>query len=672
MEESVFLNNIYNNLSNYNVESTPMKDTLRYNSSSIRKRQYSQYSNEDIDEIKSSRSENMPLVFEDSKRRLPKHVMRELRCDGPKKSNDEENAMEHPGCVRLNLENYKAKREAFNHYDGIVEKCGFTNYRKSKRKATSELSNRDTEPLILNNEQEDIKIEMNIQMNLDKNVRNGEGVTLNSFQVNDTRIAKTTAVEQYSYPVKKHSLEDSSWGDNTPSWTSSSKADLNLPEEILKLYGMSKSNMDSYRDDNRSIIEKYCFSVTRKNFPMSAPKLNIFRFDHTMTNTLSPNPELYSKTMNEFILSNKSPGLDWYNKLLPNIELNNSETNSEIKGGISELCCDARHASTLGEIYGKKLLSDPEKVELIKSLNYKWCLSLLCMVRNGQMDPNTSNILIIDRRVKMKTELFDDLRILSKLGFYFHYEIYVPVDTSPTNKFSKIVLTLLDEIYNARHAWASRVNKVTIFQPMDDYINRDSLLAHKGQVLHTERFDFSIVYTAKRCSYLPTPSTELNFIFSAIRRIKAPIGKLTLCDHLAAFRLTYDSSLNLLRVLRVADMLPPVMDDSYKYDFTNIIVSRNKLSNTLIKELSRDGLYTGRILEYGRITDSIFAVKFLINTENTTWLYGDPILVVAMKKMPEHIPITRWLSKITWIPHEGACPIKLKFYVRYRLNIIRT
>lgn len=435
---------------------------------------------------------------------------------------------------------------------------------------------------------------------------------------------------------------------------------VNLPRSILSFLGVDDGTVYSSYKDNESVIKTFSL-LQNENIPSSQANLNIFDFDHTMTSTLTPNPELYTDTTHSYLLASNENCVSWYNDVLPSLELEPKV----MFGGIAPSHCKGQYCAALEDaIAGPEF----ENHESLKTLNYQWSKTLLYMVRNLCASQIASNVLIIDRYVKNISKLKADLDSLNEIGIKFHYVLYMPHKNHP-DKPKNLTLSLLEEIYHTRFPWSRLTKTVTIFRPFPGNLDRSKL--SKFRFLSTPGLDLRAVYTAKRCAYVKEPSTEVKHVYTAALNDKR--FKLTMSISGAVFRLAYSSASSLINYLDSIKFFPVESSRSeYLFNFTDVFITYNKLPGKAIEDLGNTSLYDGAILQYGQAGKSLYAVQFLISTENVMWEYEAPIMIVARDRSISIAAAKKILKKMDWTLSDSSLNLKFTFFPSSKLKITQT
>lgn len=500
-----------------------------------------------------------------------------------------------------------------------------------------------------------------------KESRSGDiSASSNTKQTREEASSSVLLKENDSLPgqINKEAVIKTKVTENQPTGgTTFVEKSRDLPENILSFLGINDSHgYSSYKTD-LSVIESFSL-LQSENIPSSQANLNIFDFDHTMTSTLTPNPELYTDTTHSYLLASDGNCLSWYDDVLPSLELQPEV----LSGGIAPSQCKSQYCVALEDASAGHEFEKEESLESFKTLNYQWSKTLLYMVKNFCESQVASNVLIIGRYVKNISRLKADLDLLNKIGIKFHYVLYKPSKSHP-NKYKYLTLSLLEEIHNARFPWSMLTKSVTIFHPFPENLDRSKL--SKKRFLTTPALDIRVVYTAKRCSYVKEPSTEVKHIYAAALNDKR--YRLTMSISGAVFRLAYSSASSLINYLDSMNFLPAESARSeYLFNFTDIFITHNKLPGKAVQDLDKALLYDGAILQYGQAGKSLYALQFLISTQNTTWEYGAPIMIVARDKSISIAAAKKILKKMDWTYSDSSLNLKFTFFPSSKLKITQS
>lgn len=426
----------------------------------------------------------------------------------------------------------------------------------------------------------------------------------------------------------------------------------NLPASVTTSLGLPLDSCIPYKKDESVLKSFSIFKI--QDIPTCQPKLNIFEFDHTMTSTLSPNPELYSDSTYSYLFSTECNLLSWYDDVLPLLE-----TQPTINKKIAGLECGSQFKKKHMEISSVTSVS-----EVLPKLNYIWSETLLAMVRSSCETEISTNVLIIGRYMKNITKLKFDLALLSNVGIGFHHVLYFP-SKHYHNRPKLTILTLLDEIYSARFLWFRLVNSVTIFSPSP--VQTES---KQKRSFSTGKFTLSFIYTAKRCYYLEDPSTEVKSVYCAATKGRDKPLKLTLSAYGAVFRLEYKYACILQKYLRASNFLPDEASSSeYVFNFTNVFITRTKPSGKIINELTKEGSYAAAMHRHGKFGESLYVVQFIISTNNTVWEFGAPTMIVARDRSITIAAARKMFNRVDWTLSSSPEEYRFTFFSSSKLKI---
>ena len=370
-----------------------------------------------------------------------------------------------------------------------------------------------------------------------------------------------------------------------------------------------------------SVTEEYAFykPPTRAK---SFRSLNIFRFDHTMISTLLPNRELYTPSTYNDLISSEDREFNWYTQVLPEYE---------------------RHFQT-GNLFE---VSQDENIDLsplsgssTHSLHYLWSELLLKIVKDKTLIPNNTNVLIVDRILGNPQGLKDDLRILSFNGIRFHFVLMAP-------KYSRnnLYYNLFEEIFHSKYSWCQRVQRVEVY----DWEKNTMRLNLKRNGWRGSNLSIQVYQTPKYTRYGRNRKGEIGKVVSAFMAGNFYPLKLSESITATCFQLTVESVEKVHNFLLEKQCLPHAdQARRFQYDWIDLIITRSRMSNQEMMELQDWKPFTGSLLSYGKIDNMLYAVELLVNTENKRWLYGRPIMIIAVDKTLMRNSIRALLDTIEW------------------------
>jgi hypothetical protein len=428
--------------------------------------------------------------------------------------------------------------------------------------------------------------------------------------------------------------------------------EINIPPSIIDMI-LPENNgapvLTLKRD--RTILNELSF-YSSKAFAKATKTLNIFKFDHSMVSAMTPNSELYtSKTYKNFA-SPQGTDLNWYKDVLPGIDsrFNRGDTIRPRNG-------DAE----ISKMKTAELFSDPRWIDQSESMRYRWSELLLLYVKNATDSLIASNLLYIDRPLLRSKMLADDLRKLSAFGFRFHY--VVEGARSKTDS-THALLSLLDEIFNHRHDWCKSVKNINFF----DHQFSIDLTSQKKFNPKSSLINFSLISTPKLTSFFKNPSLEVNLVLEA-NTFSNKNNIINVSTLGSSFRLNYNS-MSLLANYLVSKNMYPDKDNSldYVYNCMDVFITHGSASTKIVQELDRNAPYSGGVLRYGKIDKTVYAVQFLINTENEKWDYDRPTMIIARHKSLPYV--TQGLFEtIDWIESDSSIELKFRFLAVRKLKI---
>ena len=394
---------------------------------------------------------------------------------------------------------------------------------------------------------------------------------------------------------------------------------IELPDKVRKLFSNSQL---IFRYDTSIHNETTITDPGYKSFS----ELNIFMFDHTMVSTVFPNSELYTQQSLDRITTYSSTGLNWYTDIVPKFELLSA--------------------------------AKPNLFEDI-SLHYNWTYTLLKLVENASYSQAQGNILIITRPIDIRA-LNEDLRKLKDKKVEFQYILDF---TKSRVAYENTMLTLLDEIYNHRYEWCESVQSVTLFTHLiDDNTNTSKKLNSK-----TSKVRIGIVTTAKKCYYIDNPEKELQLVKKASKDTRV---KLSISSTGGCFRIIYPDMIKLVSYLKSKGNFPTAGTDNYLFNYFEVAVTyKNKLPNFLIDELNLCNAYTGSILNIGKIDKMLYVVQFIMSTENNTWEYDSPVMIVARNKSIPLSNVKDLLKQVDWTLSDYNEGFTFRFQSKNKLKL---
>ncbi|KAG0680584.1 hypothetical protein C6P40_002019 [Pichia californica] len=439
--------------------------------------------------------------------------------------------------------------------------------------------------------------------------------------------------------------------------------DIILPWQMLKILGCSLGEkIPSFREGSRSVITNFSLSKVEKDY-CCRPNLNIFKFDHTMTSTLSPNTELYANHTYKDLKSRIKTEFNWYDHVLPALEYS-----EQLTGGIDE-CCASNYYSSRIKKFKSKISDRPSDQSVLSKLNYKWSETMLNVVKNSLEFKTGSTMLLIDRQLGDENKFFADLNLLFKYGYKFDYVLNTNYFNAPL-QYQALILTILDEIYNERFSWCKNIKNVTIFEPTP--VEAGFYSKRNNEFFRTDKFDLTVLFTANKSTYCSQPSVELKKVVETFQQYPASIGKITMSVQRSGFRLNYNSIMSLNSYLHKVDMIPErSVDSQYFYNFSDLHISFGNLPAQIKKDFDNSSVYEGSILKYGKINNCLYAIHFLVSGGNTVWVYDDPIMIIARNKTVSTNRIKKMLKKIKWKESDSNLTLKFKFFTNKKLKITR-
>ena len=543
---------------------------------------------------------------------------------------------------------------------------------ESEQKENEEEENEEKEDNEDNNEPNQIK---NLKRRLDKSNDNDEE------RLEDEpykRSKKSMPTEDDPDSITYHYPEQNSlqlYRDReTPNFNTkfSNGVDIQLPESLVnKFFGSYIPKEIHYHD--QPVINIWNYFKT-ENYSKSLSHLNIFRFDHTLTATYSPNPQLYTfltyKNIDRF--DRKGAFYNWYSQFLPDLELtdmNPSDTLKPLAEKEEYENMNCYEGLVGGEKKSEESQNNDNETESIndslEKLNYSWSLTMLMMAKNASLSSTSSNMIIIDRPMLNKNAFREDLKVLLSHGIKFTFILQTTNSTEVRNQF---YISLFDEIYNSRFEWCKLVNSINVF----DWEKNSFNIEHKLPKNPNLKINFRLIQTPKYKRFLSS-STELHLLFQGLNKYQRTIERMTLTTSGVSLRLDYNSSLSLYKFLEVNDCLPmKEFESDYTYNFTDVYVTFNSLPHKLMRNLFSFKNYKGSVFRFGKIDKLLYAVELVINTENNRWAYDRPIIVVARHDSIKNASAAKNLLKqVEWI-YDGKdihFELLLEFFIISRIKI---
>lgn len=430
---------------------------------------------------------------------------------------------------------------------------------------------------------------------------------------------------------------------------------INIPQAIIDLILPSYKGKSVYiRERNHTILNDISF-YSATNFAKASHTLNIFKFDHTMTSTLSPNMELYTNKTYSSMTSREIDGLNWYQHVLPNVD------SRFFRGGLIQ---KRTGIDPITKLKSNQVFDDVICKKAFDKMNYRWSQSLLLFVRNSSSTFISSNLLFIERPLLNTRLLADDLKILSSLGFRIHYV----VEGCKINKNPQyMLLNLIDEVYNHKFDWCKSIKEIKLF----DHEYRPDVSMHKSFNPKSSAVNFEIIPTPKNSNYFRNPGFEIKVIFESNDYLSIK-NSITVSTSSLSFRLNYHSMMQLRSYLSLKNMLPEqenILD--YTFNLRDVVVWRSGAPSKVLNEFRRDMPYNGSILRYGKLDKTIFVVQFLINADCEYWEHDKPTMLIAKHNSVGPYLSKHLLEKIDWVLSDSNLALTFNFCAIRKLKITK-
>lgn len=490
-------------------------------------------------------------------------------------------------------------------------------------------------------------------------IRNQRSESNNEQQINiesetkDAGLGKTESANT-TPRIESTTSFDNSRNNNLSHYKYSKKCFF-LPPDICQYLNCDLKSISSMKYARLSTLDK--FSIYKHPRTTSNQMLNIFKFSHTCTKTLSPNKELYTDRTYSQLCSTYKYQFNWYTDVLPAIEPYLTH-----KGGIvkldDEILKSYHDKNSFYETFREKLRNISE------FLNYEWSELILSTLFNNAKSKISTNMLIIDRNIGPAEKLKNDLRTLSNIGVNFQFVLNFEDHDFYTVKNLHMV-KLFDEIYNRRHPWAQNITHVNIFDWQYCKINESF-----SRAKYRSDFTFKYYRTAKICDYLNNPMTEIDYVFNGYNSCDLGLkSKINLSYNNTVLRLKIESIHRLMDFLIENGLLPSAHHMNFDFDFKNIILIRGKMAYSTFASYDQTQIYTLSALKYGEINNELYAIEFLVSPENTIWFYDKPIMVFAKHKTLPQKFVKSNLQQMNWILIDEAITLKAQLSYDCKLKI---
>lgn len=506
------------------------------------------------------------------------------------------------------------------------------------------------------------------KINFKTNKESMNPVYLDSVDNNDTINEKNTG-ESLTPSTKKDSNDDKPQDPNLqkgfiPTATSSKFVPASISVQLVQssvpqaiidtILPSHKGKPVFMKERNYTILDEISF-YSSTNFAKATNTLNIFKFDHTMISTLTPNVELYTDKTYATIASRHIDGLNWYQDVLPNVDAR------FVKGGLIK---KKGGIDPISSLESSIVFNDPAYKKAFDKLKYKWSQVLLLFVQSAAKTLISSNLLFVDRPLLFTKFLADDLKILSSLGIRFHY---VVEGCKTNNDPNYMLLCLLDEIYKHRFDWCKSIKNIKLF---DHEYNLDKRMK-KSFNPKSSNINFEIIRTPKNSSYFKNPGFEVKIIVESNTFLKVR-DSITISTLSAALTLDYHSMMQLRSYLTLKNMLPePETIFDYTFNFRNIILSKGGAPARLGSIFRKDIPYSGSILRYGKLDKTVYAVQFLINADYESWEYDKPTMIIAKHSSILYNVPQSLIRNIKWTVSDSNLDLTFNFCAIRKLKITK-
>lgn len=461
-----------------------------------------------------------------------------------------------------------------------------------------------------------------------------------------TETHKKSLVKTYKNIDNDEKLVQNSTSDNMKTYK------IELPNSVLKLLTVCQTK-ELFVERNHSILNQVSFS--HKNYiPKSCRTLNIFKFDHSMVSAFSPNPDLY--TNGSYLdLSSRSrvTKLNWMIDVLPRIDIDFFSRGGTIQPEPS--------LPDLKNLPINQIFTDPKWIHDSEYLHYKWSRTMLMVAKNQVDSGMSSNMLVVGRPLLKKQYLASDLTILSSFGFKFHYIVC----RQPQTDINETLRLLFDEIFNAKYEWCASIKNINFF----DWLVPKEFVGKTNLKFQSPSISFNLIATPKLKEFFKKPLYELEYVFKYFSCIKSPTDKIVASKCGASFRLTYESRCALIKYLESKKMLPDAKEsDEFIYNFSDVFVSHSILPLKLLKELESASKCHGSIWRYGKF-DDVYAVQFLISTENSIWEFNAPTMIIAKSKKLNYGTVKSLVNNMDWVVSDSNADLLFTFFLHNKLKI---
>lgn len=355
---------------------------------------------------------------------------------------------------------------------------------------------------------------------------------------------------------------------------------------------------------------KHNQTFQNSNIPHNITTLHVYTFDYSLFLTPGPNPKLYTRDTLEFFNEpNISIFLRW----------------NETRGILNTSACKFN--------------------ELIVSL-----------AKNSKLEPDVSSVLIVERSKEMMTPI---MSILERKGLEFDYIIFSGT-IFPDNQWHEIFIREIKDVFPALkhvkwYTWSEILQKIIDMSAPNNV-------------------EWEIIKTAKMTGTLD-PHFEIRAVCRMFKNCKENENssfKLRKSISQTMYLLDLRSQQLLLKKLIEWEFLPG-NDPSLVLDPSKIVISFGRLGNKKMsfwhdnhKELNI-GLHM-----IGSLPGDIYAAKFIINDDNTQFVYKDKIMIVAYNKIYPSIGkiSPRTLSSITnWKVTDEMLNLKARVVIDSRLKV---